>query len=84
MRKLSVVLSVAWLAFVAGCGGRPPSPPSTGGDDGSIYQLRGNERLAWDQSAETQAELAGGVLRLRLPKALQAQPRAIQIKTPGQ
>lgn len=35
-----------------------------------------------DASA-VEAELSNGVLRLRLPKAPQAQPRAIQIKTPN-
>ncbi len=64
MRRFLSCLSLACLALVVGCGGGPPAPPSTGGDDGSVYQLRGNERLGWDQSADTEAELSGFRFRL--------------------
>jgi glucose/arabinose dehydrogenase len=56
MRRTWVACALAICGAVAACGGNgPPAPSPGGGDTGTIT---GRERLAWDQLAQSDAELA--------------------------
>jgi glucose/arabinose dehydrogenase len=56
MRRIWVVCALAICGAVAACGGNGPPAPSPGGGDAST--ITGRERLAWDQLAQSDAELA--------------------------
>jgi glucose/arabinose dehydrogenase len=50
---------VSLLVSVVACGGSSSPPPSNGGSSGTGGTLTGGERIAWTQSAESAADLAG-------------------------
>jgi glucose/arabinose dehydrogenase len=55
--RIRVGLLLVLVSFFAGCGGdTPPAEPSPGGNTGDT--ISGTERIGWDQSAVSSAELA--------------------------
>lgn len=69
----ALLVSLLSASMIAACGGGSPAPPSSGGESGEgggqgtpgqIVELRGGERLAWDQAADSSQALSSFTFRL--------------------